>query len=124
MNIALWIVQIILALLFVFAGTAKFMMPADEMAKNMPPFLSAGFIYFIGVCEVVGAIGLILPWALKKMPGLTPLAAALLFIIMIGAVVVSAPGGIALAIFPAVVGLLLAFVAWGRKQDLATRSRS
>lgn len=120
MNIALWIVQIMLALLFLFAGGAKFMMPADEMAKNMPPFLSAGFIYFIGVCEILGGLGLVLPWALKKMPGLTPLAAILLFIIMIGAVVISAAGGIALAIFPAIVGMLCGFIAWGRKRDLAS----
>ncbi|MEP6947418.1 MAG: DoxX family protein [Acidobacteriota bacterium] len=115
MNIALWIVQILLALTFLFAGTAKFLMPADEMAANMPPYLSIGFIYFIGVCEILGGLGLVLPWALKIKPGLTPLAAALLFVIMIGAVVISAAGGIAFAIFPAVVGLLCAFVAWGRK---------
>ena len=119
MNIALWIVQILLALLFLFAGATKFIMPADEMAKNMPPYLSISFIYFIGVCEILGGIGLILPWALKKMPGLTPLAATLLFVIMIGAVAVSVPMGLAMAILPAVAGILLAFVAWGRKRDLA-----
>ncbi len=119
MNIVLWIVQIILALLFLFAGVSKFLMPPDEMAKDMPPFLSIGFIYFIGVCEVLGGLGLVLPWALNVKPGLTPLSATLLFIIMVGAVFISAPGGIAMAFFPALVGLLCAFVAWGRKRDLA-----
>ncbi len=117
MNIALWIVQIVLAMLFLFAGVAKFLMPADEMAKNMPPFLSVGLIYFVGICEILGAIGLVVPWALKIRPGLTPLAAILLFVIMIGATVVSAMGGISMALFPLLVGLLCAFVAWGRKTE-------
>lgn len=115
MNIILWIVQILLALLFLFAGVSKFLMSADEMTRNMPPFLSLSFIYFIGVCEILGGIGLVVPWATGIKPSLTPLAAILLFIIMIGAVFVAAMGGIAMAIFPAVAGLLLAFVAWGRK---------
>ena len=115
MNIVLWIVQIILGLLFLFAGISKFFMPADEIAKNMPPFLSIGFIYFIGVCEILGGIGLVVPWLTKIKPGLTPLAAALLFLIMLGATGVSAMGGITLAVFPAVIGLLCGFVAWGRK---------
>ena len=116
MNVALWIVQIILAMLFLFAGTAKFLMPADEMAKNMPPFLSVSFIYFIGICEILGGLGLVLPWALNIRPGLTPLAAVLLLIIMIGAAAVSSMGGIQMAFFPALVGFLCAFVAWGRSR--------
>lgn len=115
MNIALWVVQILLALLFMFSGVSKFLMPADEMTKNMPPFLSLGFIYFIAVCEILGGIGLVVPWVTKIRPGLTPLAAFLLFIIMIGATVITAMGQAALAIIPAVVGLLCAFVAWGRR---------
>ena len=113
MNIVLWIFQILLALLFLFAGVSKFLMPADEMAKNIPPFMSPGFIYFIGVCEILGGIGLIVPWLTGIKRGLTPLAAALLVIIMIGAVVVGPID--AKALIPAVTGLLCAFVAWGRK---------
>ncbi len=120
MNIILWIVQILLGLLFLFAGVSKFLMPADEMAKNMPPSLSIGFIYFIGVCEILGGIGLVVPWLAKIKPLLTPLAAALLVIIMIGAVVVVLPMGVANAIVPAVVGLLLIFVAWGRRRSSAS----
>ncbi len=98
-----------------FSGVSKFLMPADEMAQNMPPFLSLGFIYFIGVCEVLGGIGLVVPWLTKIRPALTPLAAFLLFVIMIGATVITAMGQAALAIIPAVVGSLCAFVAWGRR---------
>ncbi|HQX54306.1 MAG TPA: DoxX family protein [Pyrinomonadaceae bacterium] len=116
MNTLLWVIQIILSLLFMFAGVSKFLTPAEEMAQNMPAFLSIGFIYFIGACEIIGSLGLILPWALKIRPRLTPLAATLLFIIMIGAVIVSAIGSPAMAIFPAITALLCGFVAWGRKK--------
>ena len=113
MNILLWIVQILLGLLFLFAGASKFFMPADEMAKNMPPYLSMSFIYFIGVCEILGGLGLIIPWATGIKPGLTPLAAVGLFIIMVGAVVVSPKD--ATIILPAIVGLLCILIAWGRR---------
>jgi hypothetical protein len=66
---------------------------------------------------VLGAIGLILPVLLRIKPGLTPLAAAGLVIIMIGATVVTLmTGGIAMAIMPVVVGLLLVFVVYGRRR--------
>jgi hypothetical protein len=67
------------------------------------------------VAEVLGAIGLILPGLVRIRPGLTPLAAAGLMIIMIGATVITLAGGdVAPALIPLVVGLLLAFVAYGR----------
>ncbi len=114
MNILLWVLQVLLALLFLFAGVSKFLMPADEMAKNMPSYLSVNFIYFIGVCEILGGIGLIVPWATRIMPKLTPIAAAGLIIIMIGAVVVTAPMGLGNAVVPVIVGILLAMIAYGR----------
>lgn len=114
MNILLWVLQVLLALLFLFAGVSKFLMPADEMAKNMPSYLSVNFIYFIGVCEILGGIGLIVPWATRIMPKLTPVAAAGLIIIMIGAVVVTAPMGLGNAVVPVIVGILLAMIAYGR----------
>jgi hypothetical protein len=78
--------------------------------------LPGWFLRFIGVTEVLGAIGLILPGLLGIRPGLTPLAAAGLVIIMIGATVVTLAGGdVALALIPLVVGLLSAFVAYGRR---------
>jgi putative oxidoreductase len=119
MNIVLWIVQILLALLFLFSGSMKFFMPYEEMAKNMPVSLPYGFILFIGVCEILGGLGLVLPWALKIKPGLTPLAAWLLLIIMIGAAVITAMAGITMAIPPIICGLLLIFVGWGRSRGTA-----
>jgi hypothetical protein len=80
---------------------------------------------FIGVCEILGAIGLILPGLLRIRPGLTPLAAAGLVIIMIGATVVNLIGGGApTALLTLVVGILAAFVAYGRWQVIPLRDRS
>jgi uncharacterized membrane protein YphA (DoxX/SURF4 family) len=113
MNVALWIVQALLALLFLFAGGMKLVLPIEEMTKQIP--MPGLFLRFIGVCEVLGAIGLILPGLLCIRPKLTPLAAAGLVIIMIGATVVTLmTAGVAMAVLPLVVGLLCAFVAYGR----------
>src|SRR5437867_5371882 len=83
MNVALWIVQGLLAALFLFAGGAKLLLPLDQMAG--PVALPGWFLRFLGVAEVLGALGLVLPGLLRIRPGLTPLAAAGLVIIMIGA---------------------------------------
>jgi uncharacterized membrane protein YphA (DoxX/SURF4 family) len=116
MNIVLWILQILLGLLFVFAGTMKFVMSAEEMTQQMPVALPVWFIHFIGVCEILGGIGLVVPWLTGIKPWLTPLAASLLVVIMIGAVVISAMMGISFAILPFVVGLLLLVIARGRSK--------
>jgi uncharacterized membrane protein YphA (DoxX/SURF4 family) len=115
MNIALWIVQALLAALFLFAGGIKLVMPMEEMMKQMPIPLPGWFVLFTGVVEVLGAIGLILPWLLRIRPDMTPLAAAGLVIVMIGATVYTlAAGDIASSLIPLAVGLLCAFVAYGR----------
>ena len=83
--------------------------------EGHPEALSSGtFIHFIGVCEVLGGLGMVLPGMLRIKPGLTPLAAAGLVIIMIGATVLTIPQGVAMAVFPLVIGVLAAFVAYGR----------
>jgi DoxX-like family len=113
MTYALWIVQGLLALLFLFAGGMKLVLPLEALTEEMP--LPGLFVRFIGVAEVLGAIGLILPGLLRMWPGLTPLAAAGLVLIMIGATVLTlASGQVAPALIPIVVGLLLAFVAYSR----------
>lgn len=115
MNIALWIIQVLLALLFLFSGGAKLVLPIEEMTKQIA--LPGLFLRFIGLCEVLGALGLVLPWITRIRPGLTPLAAAGLAIIMIGATVVTAmTGDIAMALIPLVTGILCAFVAYGRSR--------
>ena len=115
MNTLLWVIQVLLAALFLFAGGVKFALPVEEMAKQMPVSLPGSFLWFIGAAEILGGLGLVLPGLLRIRPGLTPLAAAGLVVIMAGAVVVTlASGGGALALLPLVAGLLAAFVAYGR----------
>jgi len=114
----LWTVQALLAALFLFAGVTKLVMPGDALAAQS--HLPAAFMKFIGFCETLGALGLIVPGIAKIRTELTPLAAAGLVIIMIGAVIVSViqSAGAAAAI-PAVVGTLATYVARGRWQQAA-----
>jgi hypothetical protein len=113
MNRRLWVVQALLAFIFLVAGGIKLILPIEMMTKQIP--LSGAFLRFIGAAEMLGAIGLILPGLLRILPRLTALAAAGLVIIMIGAVVLTLrTGGIPQALFPLITGLLCGFVAWGR----------
>ena len=127
MNIVLWIIQVLLALLFLFAGGLKLVLPIEVLTSMGPPNqvqLPGLFIKFIGVCEVLGAIGLILPELLHIRRELTPVAAAGLTIIMIGAVGVTLAGGdIAPAVVPLVVGVLTSAVARGRWRRLPAARR-
>ena len=90
-NVLLWIVQGLLAVLFLFAGGMKLVLPLDALTGPIP--LPGLFMRFLGVVEVLGAVGLILPGLLRIRPSLTPLAAAGLVIIMIGATVITVLGG-------------------------------
>src|SRR3989449_11696990 len=118
MNVVLWIVQVLLALLFLFAGGTKLVLPIEVLTSMGSPnqvHLPGLLIRFIGVCEVLGALGLILPGLLRIRPGLAPLAAVGLVIIMIGATVITLVAGeIVPALISLVVGALAAFVAYGR----------
>jgi uncharacterized membrane protein YphA (DoxX/SURF4 family) len=119
MPYALWGVQALLALVYLAAGVGKLTMSAQDLNEDFP--MPDEFMRFIGVFEVLGAIGLILPGALRIRPGLTPLAAAGLVIIMSGATVLTlAEGHVAEALIPFVLGLLAAFVAYGRRSWLKT----
>ena len=118
MNILLWILQILLALLFLFAGITKLVLPAEVLQSAGSPNaikFSALFLKFIGVLETLGGLGLILPGIFHRQQYLTPLAAAGLVIIMIGAVITTIMGdGVSMIFVPLVIGLLCAFVAYGR----------
>ena len=118
MNILLWILQILLALLFLFAGGTKFYYTIEQMRAMGPPnqiLFPGWFIHFIGVCEILGGLGLILPGLLRIKQHLTVLAAIGLTIIMIGAtVVVAMSDGFGTAFPNLIIALLLAFVAYGR----------
>src|SRR5919202_4541883 len=85
MTYVLWTVQTLLCLLFLFTGGMKLILSIEELTAQLP--LPGWFVRFIGLAEVLGALGLILPGLTRIRPWLTPLAAAGLVIIMIGATV-------------------------------------
>jgi uncharacterized membrane protein len=117
MNIFLWILQGLLAAMFVMAGVMKTTQPKEKLAPRLPwvEDFSATTVRFIGAMELLGALGLILPAITGIAPVLTPLAATGLAIIMVLAAATHArrkePSNIA---FTAVVLVLAAIVAWGR----------
>jgi hypothetical protein len=120
-TLLLWIVQGLLGLLFLFAGGMKLVMPIEELAQQTQ--LPGLFMQFIGVAEVLGALGLILPGLFRVQLFLTPLAAAGLAIIMIGATVVTVVSiGIAPALMPLTVGVLATSVAYSRWARLPHRT--
>ena len=113
MTYALWVLQVLLGLLFIFAGGSKLVMPIEEMTKEVA--MPGWFLRGIGVCELLGGLGLILPGLFRVRTGLTPLAAAGLVIVMIGATVVTVMTmGVGMALVPFIVGVLAAFVAYAR----------
>lgn len=122
MRYALWIVQVLLALLFLFAGGTKLILPLDVLAAMGSPNqiqLPGLLVRFVGVVEVLGALGLVFPGLLRIKPWLTTLAAVGLAFIMLGAIVLTiASGEAAAAVVPLITGLLLAFVAYGRSRGL------
>src|SRR6186997_1370208 len=105
-GIGMWVGQGVLAGLFLFAGGFKLIAPAEMMTEG-PVVLPVLLLRFIGLCEVLGAVGLILPGVFRIHRELTPLAAAGLVIIMIGATVLTAIGGeVSGAVMPLVAGII------------------
>jgi DoxX-like protein len=124
MSRTLWIVQCLLACVFLVAGAIKLVSPIDTLQAELP--LPEALIRFIGFAETLGAIGLILPSLLRILPGLTPLAAAGLAILMIGATLLTpalSDGEIAPAVLPLVLGLLSALVVYGRTRRVPIQPR-
>jgi uncharacterized membrane protein YphA (DoxX/SURF4 family) len=90
MNIFLWIVQIVLGIGFVISGVGKFTELSERMRQHQEyrEDFTGGQLKAIGALEVLGGIGVVLPWATGIAPVLTPLAAAGLGITMIAAALV------------------------------------
>lgn len=88
MNIALWMVQIVLALVFVRAGFPKVSQPVEKLRArwNWTKHVAPLVIRLIGSLEILGALGLIVPKATGYLPWLTPVAAVSLVLTMMGAI--------------------------------------
>lgn len=117
MDIILWIAQGLLAVAFLGAGMLKLTRSGDELQKQMPVIddIGLGWMRIIGLLEVLGAVGLIVPLLLNIQPILTPLAAIGLGIVMVGAALTHVRRGEYPAIAPSAVLLSLTlFVAIGR----------
>lgn len=124
MNIGLWILQVLMGLFFILAsGAPKLLLPPDALPMPIP--LPHAFLIFIGVAEVAGGLGLILPGALKIQTWLTPLAAAGLTLVALGGMgyqfAAGEPGN---AVFALVFAALTAFIGYGRAKLAPHRSRS
>jgi uncharacterized membrane protein YphA (DoxX/SURF4 family) len=122
MNVVLWIVQIVLAFMFLMAGAMKVAKSKDELAEQMGwvEDFSENTINFIGAAELLGAVGLILPAITGIAPVLVPIAATALAVTMVLAALVHFRRGEMPNVVVTVMLLVLAvLVAWGRFGDYA-----
>ncbi|MEV6737146.1 DoxX family protein [Streptomyces sp. NPDC051104] len=119
MNVALWVVAALLALVFLGAGAAKLAQPKEKLTASpsmgWAEAFSPGAIKAIGLVEVLAAMGLVLPAAVDMAPSLVPLAASGLALTMSGAAITHGRRGETQSIVVnAVLFALAVFVAWGR----------
>ena len=127
MNIAIWVVQVLLAIFFILFGFMKAFLPIDSIADQMSFVLDVpeALVRFIGVAEIAGALGLILPAITRILPWLTIAAAGGLGTIMILAFIFGVSRDeIPNAVINIVVLALLAFIAYGRWKLVPISARS
>jgi hypothetical protein len=121
----LWTLQGLLALIFVMTGGMKLLMPSELLEAQSP--LPVIVVRFVGLCELAGALGLILPSLLRIRPTLTPFAAAGLVVLMICATILTpiliSPDPVMMAV-PATVGAVAAFVGYARVRLAPIGARS
>jgi hypothetical protein len=125
MNRTLWVIQWLLALFFGLASAVPKLFLPPEMLPPMPIPIPRALTIAIGLCELAGALGLILPGLTRVRPGLTPLAAAGLTLVSIGGAAYQiASGEIGNAVFALVLGAISAFVGYGRWQIAPLRAKA
>jgi len=127
LNIILWVLQVLLAAMFGMAGLTKLSQPADALTAMLPwvADVPLSLVRFIGLSELLGAVGLLLPALLRIKPALTALAAAGITVIMIAAAVFHASRGEITAVpVNLVIGTLAAVVAWGRAKKAPIQARA
>ncbi|HLZ30267.1 MAG TPA: DoxX family protein [Chloroflexota bacterium] len=124
LSASLWTLQGSLALIFVMTGAMKVLMPAEMLEAQSP--LPVIVSRFVGLCELAGALGLILPGLLRIRPILTPLAAPGLVVLMICATILTpilvSPDPV-MMLLPATVGGVAAFVGYARLRLAPLRAR-
>lgn len=117
LNIAIWVAQVVLALMFLMAGFVKTTQPIEQLSATMKwtAQVPSGLVRFVGISEFLGALGLLLPSIFRIKPILTPIAAMGIVTIMVFAIIFHISKGetsvIGVNIF---IMLLAAFIAWGR----------
>lgn len=127
LNVALWIVQLLLSLTLAGGAIWKVGMPTQELAKNMPWMgeVSPAFLYTTALFDLLGGLGLILPSATRIRPGLTPIAALACIALMVAAIIFHvARGEAADTPFNFLLIALLVFVYWGRKTKVPIQERA
>ena len=124
LSASLWTLQALLALIFVMTGGMKLLMPADMLAAQSP--LPVIVLRFVGLCELAGALGLILPGLLRIRPILTSLAAGGLVVLMVCATILTpiliSPDPV-MMLLPTAVGVVAAFVGYARLRLAPIRAR-
>ena len=126
MKIALWIVQVLVALAFLFIGATKAFLPMEEVFVQMPPLADVppALVRFIGIAELAGAVGVILPALTRILPFLTPLAAAgLALITTLASIYHLTRGEFPLLVGTIFLGGLAAFIVWGRWKRMPIQGR-
>jgi putative oxidoreductase len=126
-HVGLWVAQALLAALFLMAGLMKATTPIPELVLKLPwaADVPVALVRLIGLAEIFGAVGVVLPSASRIRPRLTPLAAVGLAVVMVLALAFHGSRGELAQAAPInlTLGLLAAFVAWGRtfKSPIAPR---
>lgn len=127
LNIALWVAQVLLAAMFLMAGIMKATQPIEQLGTSLPWVndVSSGLVRFIGISELLGGIGLLLPALLRIKPMLTPLAALGIFTIMVFAFVYHITKGEYEALgFNVILAAIAFFIAWGRYKEVPVQPKS
>lgn len=126
-NIALWVTQVLLGLMFIMAGAMKASQPVEAMTRSLPWVTSTPIelVRFIGISELLGGLGLLLPSLLRIKPFLTVGAAIGLGIVMLLAALFHGSRGEFSAIgINIILMAMLTFIAWGRSKKARILAKS
>jgi putative oxidoreductase len=127
LHITLWVAQVLLAGMFIMSGFMKVAQPIEHLSQTLPwaSEVPVALVRFIGISEILGGLGLILPALLRIKPQLTAWAAVGLIAVMIFAAIFHASRGEFSAIgMNVILALIAAFVAWGRFKKAPIQPKS